>query len=287
MTINSVMPTVYGFNYFTYNPDKTYTDILREKCQYTYRMMFFCSGETQLCLADEKITCREGDTLFLLPGEKYALRPNVGGFQVVSIFFDFFENARKERCTKEGVYIYPKDLKSELCSPVVSFQDAEYFNKSRVFKNSCSSEKIKLLMSVFMQDKYSGLYAKANIFSVLCDIIQKCAEGDRRNEKAQRIISYIRENTAASLKAQDVALHFGYHKNYINSIIKKHCGLTFSEFLRKEKILRAKAMLAESGMSCSDIAQELGYYDFSHFYKAFVAETGVSPNSFAVSLRGI
>ena len=281
------MPEIYGFSYFLYNPEKAYNDILREKCQYTYRFMFFASGATNMMLGSEIVNCTGGDVVLILPGEKYTLMPTQSEFFVVNVFFDFFHNSRTELCGKENVYVYPENFRKELGSPIITFSDIQSFNKSGIFKKICSTDKIKYLLSVLKQDNFGELYAKTFILSVICDIITHNLTYCQRNKKAEEIAEYIRANINTALNAETLANIFGYHKNYINHLIKNYIGLTLSAFIRKEKILSAKSMLTEAQMSCTDIAQELGYYDFSHFYKAFVAETGISPHTFAKRQNGI
>lgn len=287
MTINDISPVVYNFNYFTYSPEKQYRDIGHEKTQYTYRLMFFDRGKTNIKIADRVYSCDGGDVVFLLPGEKYTILPADCGFRVVTVFFDFFEGARKELCGIEKIYWLTDKFNKELCSEIVSFSDAECFNNSGVFKGAYSGEKVERLLLALIDGKYSGLFAKSCIMSVLCNILNNNAVANGYDKNAEGIINYIRQNVTSSLSPDTISAKFGYHKNYLNTIIKKNFGITLSDLIRKEKIHYGKMMLSEGKMSCSQVAQELGYYDFSHFYKAFKAETGMSPNSFTKLLNSI
>ena len=53
-----------------------------------------------------------------------------------------------------------------------------------------------------------------------------------------------------------------------------------SEYARYDKIEYAKTLLSEELYSAEEVAAMLGYYDYSHFYKAFLAETATRPNEY-------
>ena len=66
----------------------------------------------------------------------------------------------------------------------------------------------------------------------------------------------------------------------INKLIKRETGRSLSEYVRYVKIEYAKTLLSEELYSTSEVAMRLGYYDYSHFYKAFLMETGVCPREY-------
>ena len=100
---------------------------------------------------------------------------------------------------------------------------------------------------------------------------------------ADGVVAYIDANPTAALTSDALAEHFGYHKNYLNRLVKEHTGLTLSGCIRRSRISYAMAQMAETGAAPSELAAELGYYDYSHFYKAFVAECGCTPGEFCRS----
>ena len=57
-------------------------------------------------------------------------------------------------------------------------------------------------------------------------------------------------------------------------------GLQFRDVVSQVRVERAKELLAERDLSITHIAAELGYSAPSHFARAFVRETGLSPRQF-------
>ena len=68
-------------------------------------------------------------------------------------------------------------------------------------------------------------------------------------------------------------------------MLKEHVGKSLSECIRASKINYAKTLLYETDFSATQIAIEQGYFDYSHFYKAFLAQTRVSPKEFIKNKR--
>ena len=77
-----------------------------------------------------------------------------------------------------------------------------------------------------------------------------------------------------------MSLLFSYHKNHINKLVKRETGKSLSEYIRYVRIKHAKTLIFEEGVSLSEISMRLGYFDYSHFYKAFYKETGMIPTEY-------
>ncbi|HEV8513338.1 MAG TPA: AraC family transcriptional regulator [Cyclobacteriaceae bacterium] len=70
---------------------------------------------------------------------------------------------------------------------------------------------------------------------------------------------------------------------------KEEFAALFSEsparYIRRKKIERAKELLLVSDYSVSEIANQIGYSDLSHFSKSFHALSGCSPGTFRIGAR--
>ena len=100
-----------------------------------------------------------------------------------------------------------------------------------------------------------------------------------------KIKSYIATNRDAKLTREDVANHFHMNADYLNRIFKKDLGLTINEYLVQERIKIAKELLINTNMTISDIANFIGYSNFSYFSKMFKESTGLSPLKFRTKTK--
>lgn len=91
-----------------------------------------------------------------------------------------------------------------------------------------------------------------------------------------RILSFL-ENNCATATLEELAEKFHYSKRQMIRILKDYTGLGFRDLLQEMKMKKAVALLKAGNMSISSIAETVGFYDLSHFYRAFKKKTGCTP----------
>lgn len=105
--------------------------------------------------------------------------------------------------------------------------------------------------------------------------LQELNHGGAKKSLAEEICDYILEGSAKSLS--ELSRHFGYHPNYISSLLSKRTGKTFSQILLASRMQKARLLLEGTTLSVEEIAEFLGYAEQSNFYKAYRAYYGKSP----------
>jgi len=91
----------------------------------------------------------------------------------------------------------------------------------------------------------------------------------------EALCSYLLAYPDATLSA--TAEHFFYHPNTISGFVRKRCGKSFSQFCKELRMETAARLLTESSLSVSQIAQQCGYHNISHFYNCFRERYGKTP----------
>lgn len=92
------------------------------------------------------------------------------------------------------------------------------------------------------------------------------------------ICNQIHKNIAKSTSLTAFATQYGYSTTYLGKIFHATTGVSFSQYLLNARINQAKLLLRTTDLPISVIAEQLGYYDTSHFIKQFKQAVGVSPN---------
>lgn len=64
---------------------------------------------------------------------------------------------------------------------------------------------------------------------------------------------------------------------YLNEIIKNITGMSTSQYIQAEIILRAKRMLVYTPLNIKEIAVDLGFEDYAYFTRLFTKTTGINP----------
>ena len=284
--ISEISPEFYGVHYINYTTKSNrYTRMASTKSHYVYRLLYYVNGCATMTVNDQLFSCDEGSIVYLPPGVEYNILPQGQEFCLLNLFFDFFPYDGADRKDQELHCIFKQDFHQELCSKAVTFSDAAVFNGPHLFENTDCGHIFKELLCLSRTNPLWELYSKTAIMSLLCTLLKKEQEHDSSiNDTIHKIIAHIQLEVSNHLTPQSVADAFGYHPNYINHLIKQHTGFTLSEYIRKAKIQYAKVLLLETEMTAAQVAQELGYYDCSHFYKAFLTETGQSPGQYQRSI---
>lgn len=91
---------------------------------------------------------------------------------------------------------------------------------------------------------------------------------------------YIYDNLHGKVTLKDASEALGAPANYLSTLFKKYEGISFSEFVMREKISLAKELLIYSPLSYGDIAATLGFSSQSHMGEHFKRLTGMTPIQF-------
>lgn len=90
----------------------------------------------------------------------------------------------------------------------------------------------------------------------------------------------------SDLKRQDVADLLQTNRTYITDCIKATRGQTFNQFINSYRVEHAKQLLSRHpDKKMSAVAIESGFNTESSFFRAFKAETGITPNEWRATLE--
>ena len=92
-----------------------------------------------------------------------------------------------------------------------------------------------------------------------------------------RALSYVRSHFVERISLDEVARVVHLSPSYFSRLFKAETGRTFSEYLQALRIEQAKSFLRRKDCSMTDIAEQTGFFDQSHFIKSFKQATGVTP----------
>lgn len=107
-------------------------------------------------------------------------------------------------------------------------------------------------------------------------------EALERIDAALELIYYDYKRTVT---VDEAALVSGYGKSNFCKIFKKTTGMTFHEALNRRRIEVACGLLCETGLSVSEIAEEVGFDESKNFCRVFKASTGETPRAYRQKSR--
>ena len=92
--------------------------------------------------------------------------------------------------------------------------------------------------------------------------------------------SYIGDRFSYDISVNDIADYVGIDRSYLYRLFKNYLGTTPSEMLMDARMRRAVSLLEYEDLSVYEIAVSSGFYDLSHFSRAFAARYGMSPGKY-------
>ncbi len=120
----------------------------------------------------------------------------------------------------------------------------------------------------------------SKIFKKHCDINIEINHNDKSNEIIDKVKQYILDNIEEQLSLDDIATFLGYNKYHIIKMFKQQYGITPHAFIVNHKINKAKKMIIEDNdLTIVDVANEVGFYDQSHFSKSFKKVFATNPSN--------
>jgi AraC-like DNA-binding protein/ligand-binding sensor protein len=134
--------------------------------------------------------------------------------------------------------------------------------------------------------QYTAMIKLLEIFAKHLSIVANqitLQEGEVEAPMVRRARAYIVGHQADPIDLNDVAKAMHVSTFYFCKMFKKGTGLTFTEYLGRVRIERAKTQLLNPNRRVSEIAYDVGFQSLTHFNRLFRQVAGQSPTKFRLS----
>lgn len=165
---------------------------------------------------------------------------------------------------------------------------------------------VTLLRRYGRNDRSAILFASRTVpvvsakrFRAACDLLKCFAETVEKRVCAwqragpaslpvgvQKTKHFIRQRATGPVTLAEVARASGLSIPHFSEVFKRHTGLTFSQYLARERLARAQSLLQDDAHRVAEIAFACGFGSITAFNRSFKRVTGVSPTKFRRSLAG-
>ena len=96
---------------------------------------------------------------------------------------------------------------------------------------------------------------------------------------------YIEEHYMKEIQLRDLAVVAHVSGSYLSVKFKKEVGCSFTEYLVRFRMNKAKELFEQKKMSCKEVAAMVGYEDYAQFSRMFKKYTGIPPVEYAGKCR--
>ena len=98
-------------------------------------------------------------------------------------------------------------------------------------------------------------------------------------------VAYIKNYLTDNINVKTTAKELGVNANYLSTMFKREMGMTFIDFLNKERVRQAAALMENTDLQIQEIATSVGYNNGSYFAKQFKKHYDLSPIEYKKHLR--
>lgn len=99
------------------------------------------------------------------------------------------------------------------------------------------------------------------------------------------IKNFIEEHYASDISLTELADLLHLSTSYLSRLFKQELGMNFTEYVVNYRLNLSRKLICHSELSLKEVAQQVGYFNYSHFSKLFKKYYGKSPNSYRMSYK--
>ena len=124
-----------------------------------------------------------------------------------------------------------------------------------------------------------------NTMVVIAQLIRALSDSNAvamRREKPElldQVMAYIEEHYSRRITLQEAASHFYVSTSTISQLFRQKMGVSFYRCVTQRRLIAAKNLIV-SGVPLERVNEQVGFTDYSTFYRAFRQEFGISPRQF-------
>ena len=155
-------------------------------------------------------------------------------------------------------------------------------------------QKYLYLMNGFSKIKLStgrDILEKSLVHQMLSYIYSDCYSGKHADDTDSRhmaivsqLLRYINRNLSNDFTLAELATEVNYSECYICRLFKKMTGKTLTTYIQEKRIHEA-ACLLRSYNSINQTAEQVGFNNYSYFYKTFKKFMGCGPSEYQAKYR--
>ena len=98
------------------------------------------------------------------------------------------------------------------------------------------------------------------------------------------ILDYVDNHLAEKIDMEEVSRIAGMSYTYFSKFFKKCVGVSFTDYVNRQRIRKAERLLITLPESVTDIAANVGIENMAHFYELFKRYNGCTPKEYAKKL---
>ncbi|MGN0244090.1 MAG: AraC family transcriptional regulator [Lachnospiraceae bacterium] len=235
-----------------------------------YEIFYLISGDV-ICKIDHQEFILEPDSIFITPPfMEHELRTTSDTpFERAAIFFPGSIIPAEYQHYLTQTFTHRAQSHSYVYQHVSEFHIPSYFDMMEAYwdmdediRNTSAYILVESILSALIYiDRSSGKVVGAN----------------KEQHLMNEILQYINENLASNLSLDQLSNKFYINKNKLYDLFRQSTNQTIKQYITYKRIIKAEKLI-KNGTPLNIAASEVGYQDYSTFYRAYKKVLGVTPN---------
>lgn len=262
------LPTeVYYWEVSTEDPGHTQEEFQQHSHNF-YEILFVCSGNPQYRIGTERYRLQPGDLVFIPPGTSH-----------IPLF------SEQDAETYRRYVMWLSEQFVDRLSPVfpdggfrkyglLRTQDSSWHFIEHCFQKGiteCDQKKVGWTAMLYAHT----VELMTHLYRAFLDShsIQPPSE---QPQLLDQILDYVEAHLSEKITLADTARQFYVSESSISTLFRRKIGISFYRCVTQRRLISAKHLILNGG-ALDEVARQVGFRDYSSFYRAFKNEYGISP----------
>lgn len=232
----------------------------------------------------ELVLLLHGDCIFYVEGNAYLMHPQ----DIVitrPLEFHHIEPLSDIPYERIIIYIQREYFKRHNCEHFKTVFDDRLLGNSNLITNHNNTRRHTLISCIqnlsYFASKKEYYVADSALIEMLYWLNQKNSFSQNlpiKDSRIHNLILYINEHLTEDIELDTLAEKFFTSKYYLCRLFKANTGYTINQYINQKRIFIASD-LHKNGETWLSASLNAGFRDYSHFYRMYKKQMGISPRS--------
>jgi two-component system response regulator YesN len=172
--------------------------------------------------------------------------------------------------------ITPTEIRNTAVEIIIQMKHV--LKETKLFNHFGSNAYRNITSQVFRSVTLEQLKSCAQLIAK--EVIETLNDQSYISPVIKQILHYINISYAEEFSLKTLGQTYNIHPVYLGQLFQKEMDQTFSEYVNRFRIEKAKELIKQTTLKTPSIAKAVGYWEAGYFYKQFKKYVGVSPTDF-------
>ena len=246
------------------------------------RLFYTLSGYGKIKVKNTEYEMAPNSLLIINSGIPYRIMTPENSVDYIAINFDYTQKAASYNVPinpiKENMYKKEMLVDFNRIDDVTALSEVLYIKEIDTVQKKLNGIVREYMQKLLYHEQKSGhMLAECIVDSVRAMKIENVAI---EKESSNQIISYIHNHYPENITNQLIGNLFGYHPNYVSSLIKRITGMPIHQYIIRVRLMNSVKYLENTTLSVSEIATACGFCDTAYFSGYFKKHFGITPSKY-------